>query len=129
MPSGFRSTAALIRQGERLFFVKRPRGGDLSECWELPGGKVDAGEEPEEALARELREELGLEARVGALVARSSFAHRDHHVTLLGYEVDADLSRMVLHEHEQHGFYTIAEALGLRLAPSDASLLRALGTR
>ncbi|MFW5737513.1 MAG: NUDIX domain-containing protein, partial [Spirochaetota bacterium] len=69
------STAALIRHGDRLLFVRRPPGGDLGGLWELPGGKVDDGERPEEALLRELREELGVVGRVGDAVGEARFDH------------------------------------------------------
>lgn len=118
------STAAFIRNGERLLFVRRRAGGDLSECWELPGGKVDPGESPQEALQRELHEELGIDASVGERVGRTEFDHRGQRFELVGFEVEADLGPLVLREHEAHAFYTINNALRLRLAPSDASLLQ-----
>ncbi len=120
------STAALISRGRRLFFVRRPPGGDLGDCWELPGGKVDAGERPSEALRRELEEELALAASVGEPVAETTFEHAGKPFRLIGFRVDADLERAVLREHEESAFYTVEEALELRLAPSDAALLRAL---
>lgn len=120
------STAALIRRGRALFFVRRPPGGDLGECWELPGGKVDDGERAEAALRRELAEELGLDAEVGEPVAEAEFRHAGALFRLIGFEVSANVDQARLHEHEAMGFYTVEEALRLRLAPSDASLLRAL---
>lgn len=54
----------------RILLARRTEGRDLAGLWEFPGGKVDAGESPEQALARELREELGIEAEIGeALIA------------------------------------------------------------
>lgn len=120
------STAALIRRGDAFLFVRRPPGGDLGECWELPGGKVDPGERAEEALRRELAEELGLDARVGEPVAESEFAHAGERFRLIGYEVSADVESAHLHEHEEMAFYTFGQAMERRLAPSDATLLRAL---
>lgn len=120
------STAALIRRGHAFLFVRRPPGGDLGDCWELPGGKVDAGERAEAALRRELAEELGLEASVGDPVAETEFVHAGSRFRLIGYEVNAEVESARLHEHEEMGFYTVEQALELRLAPSDASLLRAL---
>lgn len=52
----------------RILLARRTEGRDLAGLWEFPGGKVDAGETPERALARELREELGIEAKPGAAV-------------------------------------------------------------
>ncbi len=120
------STAALIRRGDRLLLVRRAAGGDLSECWELPGGKADPGEHPAQALKRELQEELGIEADVGTPVGEAQFVHRGERYRLIGYEVVVANSEVALHEHEEYGYYTIDEALNLRLAPSDGSLLRSL---
>jgi mutator protein MutT len=120
------STAALIRRGNRILLVRRGEGGDLGGCWELPGGKTDPGERPEEALKRELREELGVEAVVGPAVGRAEFDHRGRRFTLIGYEVALAEQEIELIEHEASGYYTVAAALRLRLAPSDASLLRSI---
>ena len=122
------STAALIRDGERILLVLRRAGGDLGGCWELPGGKTDPGERPEEALRRELREELGVEAVVGRPVGEIEFEHRGERFRLIGYEVAVPEDGIELIEHEASGYFTMAEALRLRLAPSDAALVRALGS-
>ena len=52
---------ALIDDGNRVLIAKRPEGKQLAGLWEFPGGKIDAGETPEDALIRELKEELGIE--------------------------------------------------------------------
>lgn len=55
------AAAALVDSDNRVLLSKRPEGKQLAGLWEFPGGKVDAGETPEEALIRELDEELGIE--------------------------------------------------------------------
>lgn len=60
--------AAVIVRDRRLLLCQRPDGPHLPLLWEFPGGKIDAGETPGAALVRELREELGVRAHVGALV-------------------------------------------------------------
>jgi 8-oxo-dGTP diphosphatase len=63
--------AGVIRDARgRILLARRTEGRDLSGLWEFPGGKVESGETPEAALARELREELGIEAVVGAALIR-----------------------------------------------------------
>lgn len=58
----------IVDARDRILLARRTEGRDLAGLWEFPGGKVDPGETPEAALVRELREELGIEARVGAAV-------------------------------------------------------------
>lgn len=120
------STAALIARNDAYLFVRRPSGGDLSECWELPGGKVDPGEQPEEALRRELIEELGIEAKIGDLWAQSRFEHRGLSFELLAFRATADLTTMKLLEHTEFCWRTLSAALALNLAPSDRTLIRRL---
>jgi len=57
--------AALLRRDDRFLLARRVKDDPIGRVWEFPGGRVEAGEKLEEALARELREELGIEARVG----------------------------------------------------------------
>jgi len=57
--------AAVVREGERLLLTRRPRGAHLEGLWEFPGGKLEEGESPIEALRREIREELGCALVVG----------------------------------------------------------------
>ncbi|MDO5495462.1 MAG: NUDIX domain-containing protein [bacterium] len=61
--------AAAIIDGDRLLGAERSSPPALAGQWELPGGKVEVGEEPEEALLREIREELGVEIELGPIVA------------------------------------------------------------
>jgi 8-oxo-dGTP diphosphatase len=60
--------AAIIVEEGRVLVTQRKTGTHLAGAWEFPGGKVEAGEDPREALRRELREELGIDARVGEIV-------------------------------------------------------------
>jgi 8-oxo-dGTP diphosphatase len=60
--------AAVIERGDRILIAQRKAGSRHALKWEFPGGKVEAGEEPRAALARELREETGIEAEIGELL-------------------------------------------------------------
>ena len=65
--------AGVVRRGERLLLCQRPEGKRFGMLWEFPGGKIEAGESPEAALERELREELHVETRTGRVLTRCAW--------------------------------------------------------
>ena len=67
--------AALIDADDRVLIAQRPKGKALADLWEFPGGKIDAGERPEEALIRELREELGILVKPACLAPLTFASH------------------------------------------------------
>ncbi len=80
-----RVVAAVVRRGDALLVTRRPDRPDRPGQWEFPGGKVEPGESEPEALRRELREELGCDAEVGALLLRHAHRYPDLEVELAFY--------------------------------------------
>jgi 8-oxo-dGTP diphosphatase len=81
------AAAALIDADGRVLICQRPEGKQLAGLWEFPGGKVEPGERPEQALVRELAEELGIETEI-ACIAPATFASAElgeRHLLLLLY--------------------------------------------
>jgi 8-oxo-dGTP diphosphatase len=76
--------AALIDADGRVLLAQRPKGKRLEGLWEFPGGKIDANERPEDALIRELREELGIEVKAACLapLTFASHAYEDFHLLM-----------------------------------------------
>ncbi len=85
------SAAVLIEQG-RVLLSQRRSGTHLAGAWEFPGGKVEAGEDPRDALRRELLEEVGIEARVGEIVDVTfhRYPEAEKAVLLLFFEVERE---------------------------------------
>jgi 8-oxo-dGTP diphosphatase len=78
------AACALIDADGRVLLTQRPEGKSMAGLWEFPGGKVEAGETPEEALIRELREELGIETKVACLapLTFASHSYDDFHLLM-----------------------------------------------
>jgi mutator protein MutT len=81
-PKNIRVVAALIRAGGQVLLTQRKPGRHLGLSWEFPGGKVEAGETDEQALRRELREELGVDVAVGTrcFETRHNYGTREMHL-------------------------------------------------
>ncbi len=75
--------AAVVIERGRVLLTQRKRGAHLEGLWEFPGGKVEDDEDPRDALARELREELGIEADVGEIVDVTFHRYEKKSVLLL----------------------------------------------
>ena len=90
--------AGLVFRDERLLITQRPAQGHLGGLWEFPGGKREAGETFEQCLARELREELGIEVAIGELVESIIHAYPEKTVLLHFYRC-----RWIQHEPQPLG--------------------------
>lgn len=80
--------AAYIERDDRVLLDRRSEGSHLAGLWEFPGGKREPGETDEAALVRELREELGVDARVRAEITRVAHAYEDFDLTLVLYDTE-----------------------------------------
>ena len=80
------SAGLLIKDG-MILVGQRPENHTLAGLWEFPGGKIELGESPEVALARELNEELGIEAEVGELKIACTHSYSDVGIIILFYEI------------------------------------------
>lgn len=79
---------ALIQREGKILVGQRPKGQSLAGVWEFPGGKIEIGESPEEALRRELQEELGIEAQIGHLALATTHHHGPTGILLLFFHVN-----------------------------------------
>ena len=91
--------AAVIHDGGRILATQRGYG-EFKDKWEFPGGKVEAGESREEALRREIREELDAEIAVGKLLCTVEYDYPAFHLTMHCYLCSVVSETLVLKEHE-----------------------------
>ena len=124
-----RVTAAIIEEGGRVFVARRGPGRNLAGKWEFPGGKVEPGETPEEALARELAEELGITCEVGEFLCAAVYEGREPALELLAYRVRRLGGVIELREHVEARWVEPADLAGLDLPESDRMVVgRLYGT-
>lgn len=79
--------AGILKKGNQILVGQRPETHTLGGLWEFPGGKIEMGETPEYALARELNEELGIDAEVGELKLACTHSYGDVGILILFYEI------------------------------------------
>ncbi|MFZ3230772.1 MAG: (deoxy)nucleoside triphosphate pyrophosphohydrolase [Pseudobdellovibrio sp.] len=79
--------AGILKKDNKILVGERPKNHTLAGLWEFPGGKIELGETPEIALARELNEELGIDAEVGELKLACSHSYGDVGILILFYEI------------------------------------------
>jgi len=114
----------IIRRGEHCLLGKRPLGKSQGGHWEFIGGKIEPGETPEQALARECREEIALEI-VNEKIRTSvthTYPEKTIHLTLIDCEPAPGAEPQAL-EHSELGWFTPAEMKSLDFCPADAELL------
>lgn len=109
----------MIVQGGKALCAKRGQGGTLAGLWEFPGGKVEAGESPKGALAREIHEELGCSIEVGAPITTTAHEYDFGVVELSTYYAQIIDGEPVAGEHEEIAWVSPANLKDLEWAPAD----------
>lgn len=117
--------AVIVDAQRRVFVARRGGGKDAAAAghWEFPGGKPEAGETHEEALRREIREELGAEISVGQRLATGSFAQPSRKVTVHFFAARLTGGEPRLTEHTAMRWVSVAELPALDFAPADKAAL------
>ena len=114
--------AAIIRKDDKIFATQRGYG-EWKDWWEFPGGKLEAGETPEEALKREIHEELSAEISVDEFLCTVEYDYPQFHLTMHCYLCSLMTDSLHLNEHEAARWLTKDELNSVKWLPADAELI------
>jgi 8-oxo-dGTP diphosphatase len=121
--------AAVIRDGEgRVLLARRPDDRHMGGLWEFPGGKVDDGEAPADALVRELREELGVAASIELPITFAVHEEQGLRILLLFYAAHILDGEPKGREGQAVAWVPVAELASYPTPPADADLVRRIAT-
>jgi 8-oxo-dGTP diphosphatase len=116
--------AGLIRRQGKVLVGQRPEGSSLAGTWEFPGGKIELGESPESALARELKEELGIDAEIGPLKFAASHTYGKTGILFLFFEVKFWKGQIKTQQHLDLKWVTPKELAQLNLPEANSKFLQ-----
>jgi len=114
--------AAIIRKEDKIFATQRGYG-EWKDWWEFPGGKMEAGETPEEALKREIREELTTDIGVDDLIETIEWDYPKFHLTMHCYWCHVESGSLSLQEQEAAKWLGKDELLSVKWLPADIQLI------
>ena len=117
-----RVVAALIVKDNKVFATQRGYG-DYKDWWEFPGGKVEAGETPEEALAREIREELAADISVGEYLTTVEYEYPEFHLSMTCYWCSVREGHLTLLEHEAARWLPLDDLRQVNWLPADVLVI------
>ncbi len=117
--------AAIIRKEDKVFATQRGYG-EWKEVWEFPGGKMEQGETPEEALKREISEELSAEINVDEFFSTVDYDYPKFHLKMHCYLCTLQTNAMHLNEHESARWLAKDELDTVKWLPADKILIEQL---
>jgi 8-oxo-dGTP diphosphatase len=117
--------AAVIKKDGRVFATQRGYG-DFKDFWEFPGGKIEPGESPEDALKREIKEELDADISVDSFLQTVEYDYPKFHLILHCFLCSLKTKKVHLLEHESSRWLSADELDSVAWLPADLSLVSSL---
>lgn len=117
-----RVVAAVIRKDDKIFATQRGYG-EFKDGWEFPGGKIEDGETPEQALAREIKEELDTEIQVGKLIDTIEYDYPKFHLSMDCFWCEIMQGGLELKEHEAARWLSKEELYSVDWLPADVGVV------
>ena len=119
--------AAVIFKGNQMYATQRGYG-EFKDGWEFPGGKIEPGEQPKQALVREIKEELDTEVEVGELIDIVEYDYPNFHLTMHCFKCTVKSGNLVLKEHEAARWLTKETIDSVKWLPADQGLIEKIKT-
>lgn len=119
--------AVICRDGS--FFATQRGYGEFKDYWEFPGGKIEPGEAPEDALHREIREELDTEIRIDSFLATIEHYYPAFHLTMHCFLCSVSSGRLTLKEHENAVWLSKEQLESLAWLPADVKVVNEIRKR
>ena len=114
--------AAIIKFDKQIFATQRGYG-EFKDGWEFPGGKIEAGETPREALVREIKEELETDIEVGDLIDTVEYDYPKFHLTMHCFFCTVKEGKLTLKEHEAAKWLTADTLDSVEWLPADLAII------
>ncbi len=120
--------AAVIKslndKGQTIILSTQRGYGEFKDSWEFPGGKIENGETPQEALKREIMEELDTQIKVGTLIDTIEYDYSDFHLSMDCFWCEIVRGNLVLKEHENAKWLTKEQLQDVEWLPADIKLIK-----
>lgn len=117
--------AAVIKKGDKIFITRRGYG-DFIDMWEFPGGKIESGESREEALIREIKEELELDINIVDFLTTVEYDYPNFHLTMHCFICSISGGELSLNAHNDAKWCTIENLDNQKWVPADILVIEAL---
>ena len=114
---------AVNEGGEQIVFATQRGYGEFKGGWEFPGGKIETGETAQEALKREIMEELDTEIEVGELIDTIEYDYPEFHLSMECFWCEIIKGKLVLKEHEAARWLTKNQLADVEWLPADVTLI------
>lgn len=119
---------AINENGEPIIFATQRGYGEFKGGWEFPGGKIEAGETPQEALKREIMEELDTEISVGELIETIEYDYPTFHLSMDCFWCEIVKGDLVLKEHEAAKWLKKEQLADVEWLPADVTIIKTIKT-
>lgn len=115
--------AAIIIEDNKIYCARRANKGEVALKWEFPGGKIEAGENPKDALIREIQEELNATIKVDSFFKTVEHQYESFFITMHSYICSLDKGSLTISEHVEDKWLEIKDMDSLDWAPADIPIV------